>query len=751
MPEAALARPKAYRLPPGQRSALEVLERAIARALPASPRLAPLLAQAERELAELAPAARERALVALGRPARAAETLLARRLGYALALRLALAARLSAKGRMASWQAFSEAPQAQAGAFLAAELWRDQGLDEATYPWPEWAAFSATEWAALQTLARGAHELPGPQDLYLTLFPKALRHAAGEYYTPPWLAAHLLDLAAYDGAESLLDPTCGSGVFIVEALLRHVACKLAEGQAPETIVAALPATIAGIDNNPLAVLAARAACLLALPPALLSPFLKARAPLIHEGDVLLAPPELGTFAQVVGNPPWVAYDSLAPELRQRLRPIWEGFGLFPKIGFEAILGRGKKDLSLLISYAVTARYLAPGGRLSFLITRAAFKSAGAAASFRRFCLTPDGPGDLEMLGVEDWSQWPLFFGATTQTVLFSWRRGAPTRYPLPYLRREQNDPAGSLPQALSARPTIATDPCSPWLSHTPQHAARLARLCAPSAYRAFEGANSGGANGIFWLEILRRSADGELLLVRNLAECGKRAARPFEGWLEARHIYPLLRARDLRPFAASPGAAILLLQDPQTRRGLDPARLERDAPNTFAYISAYAPELLARAAFTRYFTSPNGAPRAPFYSMFNVSEATFAPYKVVYNRVGTGLTAAALGPLNGRPVIPQETLCLVPCADADEAFYLLGFLQSGPLEELLNAYSQCGGKGYAGPHLFKQGAIARFDAANSAHQELAASARACARSAEITPALKERVLAAALAAWGIVP
>ena len=58
--------------------------------------------------------------------------------------------------------------------------------------------------------------------LYQDLFPRPLRHALGEYYTPDWLAAHVLDQVGYTGQVGcrLLDPACGSGTFLVMALRR---------------------------------------------------------------------------------------------------------------------------------------------------------------------------------------------------------------------------------------------------------------------------------------------------------------------------------------------------------------------------------------------------------------------------------------------------------------------------------------------------------------------------------------------------
>ncbi len=66
--------------------------------------------------------------------------------------------------------------------------------------------------------AAGGGDLLKP--LYESLFPRAVRHALGEYYTPHWLAEHVLDQVGYHGQAGarLLDPTCGSGTFLLAAL-----------------------------------------------------------------------------------------------------------------------------------------------------------------------------------------------------------------------------------------------------------------------------------------------------------------------------------------------------------------------------------------------------------------------------------------------------------------------------------------------------------------------------------------------------
>lgn len=119
-------------------------------------------------------------------------------------------------------------------------------------------------------LARGTGGRDLFKALYEDLFPKPLRHALGEYYTPDWLAEHVLDQSGYSGdpAARLLDPACGSGTFLVAAVNR-LRARLAEPTAERALSKGqmcqqILNNIVGFDLNPLAVLSARANYLIAL-------------------------------------------------------------------------------------------------------------------------------------------------------------------------------------------------------------------------------------------------------------------------------------------------------------------------------------------------------------------------------------------------------------------------------------------------------------------------------------------------------
>jgi hypothetical protein len=112
-----------------------------------------------------------------------------------------------------------------------------------------------------------AHEKPDSvrdlfKGIYEVFVPRELRHALGEIYTPDWLAAHALDEMGWTTNDELLDPTCGTGTFLLEALKRRLV--LAHGNGHRPTAAEALAGIYGIDLNPLAVLAAKASIVVVL-------------------------------------------------------------------------------------------------------------------------------------------------------------------------------------------------------------------------------------------------------------------------------------------------------------------------------------------------------------------------------------------------------------------------------------------------------------------------------------------------------
>ncbi|MBA3896039.1 MAG: N-6 DNA methylase [Sphingomonadaceae bacterium] len=103
------------------------------------------------------------------------------------------------------------------------------------------------------------------KSLYESLIDPDERHDLGEYYTPDWLAARVVAAAVERPLDQrVLDPSCGSGTFLFQALRRLIAAGREAGLPPAQIVATCADRVFGIDVHPVAVALARVTWLLAL-------------------------------------------------------------------------------------------------------------------------------------------------------------------------------------------------------------------------------------------------------------------------------------------------------------------------------------------------------------------------------------------------------------------------------------------------------------------------------------------------------
>ena len=109
--------------------------------------------------------------------------------------------------------------------------------------------------------------------LYQGIIPPAERRQLGEYYTPDWLARTMVqELVADPLSQRVLDPACGSGTFIAEAIAHFIHAALPNNEKPaihpKEILNRLQDAVTGIDVHPVAVHLARTAWTLAARPAI---------------------------------------------------------------------------------------------------------------------------------------------------------------------------------------------------------------------------------------------------------------------------------------------------------------------------------------------------------------------------------------------------------------------------------------------------------------------------------------------------
>jgi len=103
------------------------------------------------------------------------------------------------------------------------------------------------------------------KNLYHELFPSVLRKNLGEFYTPDWLADFTIQTInpQFLPDKMFLDPTCGSGTFIIMLIKRFIE-KYTDEIGSNELLQIIIHSVRGFDLNPLAVICARANYIIAL-------------------------------------------------------------------------------------------------------------------------------------------------------------------------------------------------------------------------------------------------------------------------------------------------------------------------------------------------------------------------------------------------------------------------------------------------------------------------------------------------------
>jgi adenine-specific DNA-methyltransferase len=201
-------------------------------------------------------------------------------------------------------------------------------------------AQSAGRAAAALPLADALHWLTS---LYTGLMPDATRSRLGAFYTPPALAARLLDQAEEAGLDwrtaRVLDPAAGGAVFLIEAATR-MRRALADCEA-RIILAQIGGRLRGLELDGHAAVIGQRALELALAD-LAAAAGRPVPPIIAQADSLAVEPR-AEFDLVVGNPPYGRV-SLSPEDRSRFARSLYGhanlYGLFTDLALRWTKAQG---------------------------------------------------------------------------------------------------------------------------------------------------------------------------------------------------------------------------------------------------------------------------------------------------------------------------------------------------------------------------------------------------------------------------
>ena len=184
-----------------------------------------------------------------------------------------------------------------------------------------------------------------------------------------------------------------------------------------------------------------------------------------------------------------------------------------------------------------------------------------------------------------------------------------------------------------------------------------------AAYRRFAFAD--GQSPLTWRQGVKHDAAAVMeLTTLDDARLANKSGEIVD--VEPVHVFPLMKGSDLGGLAVDrPARAVLVTQQ---RLGEETRGLERTAPRLWAYLSGHA-DVFDRRKSSIY----RGRP--PF-CLFGIGDSTFAPWKVAVSGLHKTPRFVAIGPVEGRPTLFDDTCYFLPCLDRDQAEVLAATLNS---------------------------------------------------------------------------
>jgi len=437
----------------------------------------------------------------------------------------------------------------------------------------------------------------------------------------------------------------------------------------------------------------------------------------------------GEFDVVVGNPPWVRWSKLPELYRNRVMPTCRRYDIFSHTPYH---GGNELDISGLITYTVSDKWLRTGGQLVFLLTQTHFQSA-SSEGFRRFCI--DGQNYLSPVKVEDLKALKPFPDAANRTVIFVAQKGEdqPT-FPVDYVvwqsipGTSRTIPEHATKQEVLDRTmreeneaTPVQGASSPWAILPPGEFETCHKLIGNCTWTEGRKGITCDLNGVYFVNVVSVSRDGSRVRVETRPEAGRTNIGPKQKfWIEPELLYPVIKgAADLSPCCFNPRHELYAIVP---NRGITSTYLtqaqdavENSNPRLFAYFRNFEQQLRNRSTYkTRM-------PNAPYYAVYNVGEYTFAPWKVVWPEQpgNSGLSVAVVNTrtLRGvgeRIVIPDHKIYFAEFEDSTKAFFLCGLLSCGIVQRFISSFHimlQVG-------DIFKHMRLPEFNSEDAQHLQL---------------------------------
>ena len=162
---------------------------------------------------------------------------------------------------------------------------------------------------------------------------------------------------------------------------------------------------------------------------------------------------------------------------------------------------------------------------------------------------------------------------------------------------------------------------------------------------------------------LEKSGD---LYINGLGECVD---------LEDTYIYPLLKSSDIGNSRVSSCRKYVIVT--QKNVGDDTKAIKDIAPKTWNYLVTHG-HLLDGRKSSIYRDKPR-------FSVFGIGEYSFSQWKISISGLYKKLSFNIVGPMNGKPVMFDDTINFISMDNEEEASFIFGLVNSQPSRDFLSS------------------------------------------------------------------
>ena len=145
--------------------------------------------------------------------------------------------------------------------------------------------------------------------------------------------------------------------------------------------------------------------------------------------------------------------------------------------------------------------------------------------------------------------------------------------------------------------------------------------------------------------------------------------------IEPDFVYPLLKGADLFSQKNTGSRRVVIVT--QKRLGENTCLLQRAAPQLWSYLTTHIDKFERRKSSIYH--------GQPSFAIFGIGDYSFAPYKVGISGLHKIPRFRAIGPIDGRPVMLDDTCYFIPCYSAEQAAFLTSLLNNPLCLDLINS------------------------------------------------------------------